>query len=651
MLNYAWIIFVPPLLAALINIFFGRRIGKPAAGYLGALAVGLSFLVAVAIFVGLYQLPAEERSVTIMLWSWITIGTFAPDFALYVDPLSTLMILVVTGVGFLIHVYAIEYMKLDDEHHDLDVRRYVRFFVYVNFFIIAMLILVLANNMVLLYMGWEGVGLASYLLISFWYTKPSARDAGKKAFIVNRIGDFGLAVAIFLIFGAIGSVAGSLSWTAINEVIETSPALLAGIAGAVTLLLLLAATGKSAQIPLWVWLPDAMEGPTPVSALIHAATMVTAGVYMIVRLSPLFELAGSTLQVVAWIGALTALMAATIALTKTDVKRILAYSTISQLGLMFLAVGAGAYAAAMGHLTSHAFFKACLFLGAGSVMHALHGELDINKMGGLKTKMRSTYWTFLIAAAGLAGFPLITAGFWTKDAILIGVVNGEAYILYAIGLFTALLTAIYSFKMVFMVFWGEPRDKRLYDHAHESARTMTWPLWVLAIMSIVSTLIFLPAVIPAVGGMTENWLESVLAHGGEEAHMELLLELLLLVVSGAVSLGGIYLAYHFYYKKPESVANIRERLGFFHKLAANGYYFDSAYDEIRKGLWAVARFFADVVDLGGIDGVVNGVGRGVGWVGERTRRLQTGLVGTYALTLFVGLVIVLGYFLITTLVN
>ncbi len=420
MLNYAWIIFVPPLLAALINIFFGRRIGKPAAGYLGALAVGLSFLVAVAIFVGLYQLPAEERSVTIMLWSWITIGTFAPDFALYIDPLSTLMILVVTGVGFLIHVYAIEYMKLDDEHHDLDVRRYVRFFVYVNFFIIAMLILVLANNMVLLYMGWEGVGLASYLLISFWYTKPSARDAGKKAFIVNRIGDFGLAVAIFLIFGAIGSVAGSLSWTAINEVIETSPALLAGIAGAVTLLLLLAATGKSAQIPLWVWLPDAMEGPTPVSALIHAATMVTAGVYMIVRLSPLFELAGSTLQVVAWIGALTALMAATIALTKTDVKRILAYSTISQLGLMFLAVGVGAYAAAMGHLTSHAFFKACLFLGAGSVMHALHGELDINKMGGLKTKMRSTYWTFLIAAAGLAGFPLITAGFWTKDAILIG---------------------------------------------------------------------------------------------------------------------------------------------------------------------------------------------------------------------------------------
>jgi NADH-quinone oxidoreductase subunit L len=379
--------------------------------------------------------------------------------------------------------------------------------------------------------------------------------------------------------------------------------------------------------------------------------MVTAGVYLIVRLSPLFELAGSTLQVVAWIGALTALMAATIALTKTDLKRILAYSTISQLGLMFLAVGAGAYAAAMGHLTSHAFFKACLFLGAGSVMHALHGELDINKMGGLKTKMRSTYVTFLIAAAGLAGFPLITAGFWTKDAILIGAVNSEAYILYAIGLFTALLTAIYSFKMVFLVFWGEPRDKKLYDRAHESARTMTWPLWVLAILSIVSALIFLPAVVPALGGMTESWLETVLAHGGEEAHMELLLELVLLAVSGAVSLGGIYLAYRFYYKKPESVVSLRERLGFFHKLAANGYYFDAAYDEIRKGLWAVARFFADVVDLGGIDAVVNGVARGTGWIGERTRRLQTGLVGTYALTLFVGLVIVLGYFLVMALIQ
>ena len=647
MLNYAWIIFVPPLVAALINIFFGRRIGKPAAGYLGALAVGLSFVIAVAIFLSLSRLPAEERGVTVMLWPWITIGTFKPDFALYIDPLSALMILVVTGVGFLIHIYAIEYMKVDDEHHAIDVRRYVRFFVYVNFFIIAMLILVLASNMVLLYMGWEGVGLASYLLISFWYHKPSARDAGKKAFIVNRIGDFGLAVAIFLIFRAIGSVAGSLSWTAIYDVIATSPALLTGIAGVATLLLLLAASGKSAQIPLWVWLPDAMEGPTPVSALIHAATMVTAGVYLIVRLSPLFELAGNTLPVVAWIGALTALMGATIALTKTDLKRILAYSTISQLGFMFLAVGVGGYVAGMFQLTTHAFFKACLFLGAGSVMHALHGELDINKMGGLKDKLPSTYWTFLFAAAALAGFPFLS-GFFSKDAILVNAFAEHHYVLYAIGLFTALLTAIYSFKMVFVVFRGQPRDKKLYDHAHESPRLMTWPLWILAILSLFGGLINLPFMAPL-----EQWLEPIVMQGpvGAAERPTAAMEIILLAVSGIVALAGIFLAWRMYAKQSGLNDTVRDRLSVFYKLAANGYYFDAAYDEVRKGLWATARFFADVVDQAGIDGVVNGVGRGVGWVGERTRRLQTGMVGTYALTLFVGLVIVLGYFLVTALIK
>ena len=430
MLNYAWLIFVPPLIALLINIFFGRRLGRTVSGWLGALAVGLSFVVAVGLYLSLYRLPVEERQVTVVLWDWITIGSFHPQIALLIDPLSVLMALVVTGVGFLIHVYSVQYMKEDDEHHDLDVRRYVRYFVYVNFFIIAMLILVLANNFVMLYMGWEGVGLASFLLISFWYHKPSARDAGKKAFLVNRIGDFGMALAIFLIFVTVGAAAGSLAYIDVYAAVAANPALLAGAAGAITLLLLLAATGKSAQIPLWVWLPDAMEGPTPVSALIHAATMVTAGVYLIVRTSPLFELAGDVLLVVAWIGGLTALMGATIALTKTDLKRILAYSTISQLGYMFLAVGSGAYAAGMFHLTTHALFKACLFLGAGSVMHALHGELDINKMGGLRHKMRSTYWTFLIAAATLAGFPIVTGGFWSKDAVLIGAAADGQWILY-----------------------------------------------------------------------------------------------------------------------------------------------------------------------------------------------------------------------------
>ena len=651
MLNYAWLIFVPPLIALLINVFLGRRLGRTISGWLGALAVGLSFVVAVGLFVGLYSLPVEEREVTVVLWDWITIGGFQPQIALLIDPLSVLMALVVTGVGFLIHIYSIEYMKEDDEHHDLDVRRYARYFVFVNFFIVAMLILVLANNFVLLYMGWEGVGLASFLLISFWFHKPSARDAGKKAFLVNRIGDFGMALAIFLIFAAVGAAAGSMAYKDVFAAVEANPALFASVAGAITLLLLLAATGKSAQIPLWVWLPDAMEGPTPVSALIHAATMVTAGVYLIARTSPLFEMAGNVLTVVAWVGGLTALMGATIALTKTDLKRILAYSTISQIGYMFLAAGVSAYAAGMFHLTTHALFKACLFLGAGSVMHALHGELDINKMGGLRHKMRSTYWTFLIAAAALAGFPLVTGGFWSKDAILIGAVADGQWILYAIGLFTALLTAIYSFKMVFVVFWGEPRDRKLFDHAHESRRLMTWPLWILAIMSIMAGYLFLPEFLPRVGGLLSGWLEPAVAHGAEEAHMSVGLELALLAASIVVALAGAYLAYRFYVQKPESVISLRERLSFFHKLADNGYYFDAAYDGLRRGLWAMTRWLSDAFDAGIIDRAVNGIARGTGAVGAWTARLQTGLVGIYALSLFVGLVVVLGYFLITVLLK
>jgi NADH-quinone oxidoreductase subunit L len=353
------------------------------------------------------------------------------------------------------------------------------------------------------------------------------------------------------------------------------------------------------------------------------------------------------LQIVAWVGGLTALMGATIALTKTDLKRILAYSTVSQLGFMFLAVGAGSYVAAMFHLTTHAFFKACLFLGAGSVMHALHGELDINKMGGLKGKMRSTYLTFLIAAAALAGFPLM-AGFFSKDAVLVAGFEAHQYALYAIGLLTALLTAIYAFKMVFMVFWGQPRDKKLYDHAHEQGRLMTWPLWILAFFAIFGGVLNLPFI-----ASLEQWIEPIYELGpeGTAEHPELVVEIVLLTVSALVALGGIYLAYYFYVKNPGVTDRIRERLSIFHRLASAGYYFDTAYDYLRQGLWATARFFADSVDLGGIDAAVNGVARGAGWLGERTRRLQTGLVGTYALTLFVGLVIVLAYFLVSSLLK
>ncbi|MFZ2487845.1 MAG: NADH-quinone oxidoreductase subunit L [Anaerolineae bacterium] len=655
MLNYAWLIFVPPLAALLINLFFGRRLGKPAAGYLGAAAVGLSFLVAVGLFLGLAQRPAEERFFELPLWSWINIGDFRPTIALLIDPLSSLMALVVTGVGFLIHVYAIGYMKLDDDHHEMDVRRYARFFIYVNFFIIAMLTLVLGNNLVMLYMGWEGVGLASFLLISFWFYKPSARDAGKKAFLVNRVGDFGMALAIMLIFrqlaqGGEAGRAGTLAFTDLYAVITGNPGVFLGAATIITLLLLLAATGKSAQIPLWVWLPDAMEGPTPVSALIHAATMVTAGVYMIVRMSPLFELASeagpNVLHIVAWIGALTALMGATIALTKTDLKRILAYSTVSQLGYMFLAVGVGGYVAGMFHLTTHAFFKACLFLGAGSVMHALHGELDINKMGGLKDKMPSTYRTFLVAAAALAGFPLLS-GFFSKDAILVSAFEEHQYLLYAVGLLTALLTATYAFKMVFVVFQGKPRDHHLYEHAHEQPSLMTLPLWILAALALVGGVLNLPFI-----GTLQHWLEPIIALGpvAEAEQMDMTLEIVLMLVSALVALGGIYLAYQFYVRQAGLSDRIRERVAPLHALASNSYYFDAAYDGLRRGFWAVADMLT-AADRELLDGAVNGVARGVGWVGEQTRRLQTGLVGSYALTLFVGLVIVLGYFLLSNLMQ
>jgi NADH-quinone oxidoreductase subunit L len=372
---------------------------------------------------------------------------------------------------------------------------------------------------------------------------------------------------------------------------------------------------------------------------------------MIVRMSPLFELAAvagtDVLQVVAWVGGLTALMGATIALTKTDLKRILAYSTVSQLGFMFLAVGAGSYVAAMFHLTTHAFFKACLFLGAGSVMHSLHGELDINKMGGLKNKMRSTYLTFLIAAAALAGFPLM-AGYFSKDAVLVGTFESHQYVLYAVGLLTALLTAIYAFKMVFMVFWGQPRDRNLYNHAHEQPRLMTWPLWVLAFLSIFGGALNLPFI-----ASLEQWIEPIYELGPEGAteHPELVVEVVLLAVSALVALAGIYLAYYFYVKNPGVTDRIRERMAVLHRVASAGYYFDAAYDALRRGFWVTAHFFADTVDQGGIDAAVNGVARGAGWLGERTRRLQTGLVGTYALTMFVGLVIVLGYFLISSLVK
>ena len=644
MLQIAWIILVFPLLGLLVNLAFGKRLGKKYIPLVAGGAVFASFITAVGLAFALLALPEEARSITVPLWRWIHIGDFAVDFALLIDPLSVLMALVVTGVGFIIHWYAATYMLVDDRHQELSLRLYGRFFIYLNFFILMMLTLVLANNYLQLYVGWEGVGLASYLLIGFWYYKPSAADAGKKAFIVNRIGDFGLALAIMWLFALFGKQAGSLAFKDVFAALEGAPeGSLAALTG-VTLLLLLAATGKSAQIPLFVWLPDAMEGPTPVSALIHAATMVTAGVYMIARSHPLFELAPTTLAVVAWIGALTALMAASIAVVQTDLKRILAYSTISQLGYMFLGVGVGAYTAGVFHLMTHAFFKALLFLTAGSVMHAMHGELNIDVMGGLKKKMPKTYWQFLIGAAALAGFPLL-AGFWSKDAILYNAFV-KSPVLWGIGIFTALLTAFYSFRAVFRAFHGEPRGHHA-QHAHEQPSGMTAPLWVLAAGALFIGYLGLPALFGEHANVLENWLAPVFADLHGEHHGSESLELMLFGISSVVALLGIFIAYARYITNAGWARSLQRTFSPLQNTLEHKYWIDEFYmAAVVNPLRRLGQWFYKVFDGKAIEGVVNGIGRTTVAAGAYVARLQTGLLSMYAFSFFVGVVLILMYFLL-----
>lgn len=628
MLELSWLLLALPAAGALINMMIGQRLGKNAVGWIGSLAVTAAFAVAVGILFSLIGLPAEERAVTVPLWSWLTIGDFNVNAALLLDPLSVTMALVVTGVGALIHIYSIAYMH-DDE-------RFQRFFVYLNFFIFAMLILVLSDSYLGMFVGWEGVGLASYLLIGFWFDRRDDMygwyaDAGKKAFIVNRIGDFGMLIAMFALWSSLGSL------TFINVFESAHEGHLAvGAANLICLMLLLAAAGKSAQIPLFVWLPDAMAGPTPVSALIHAATMVTAGVYMIARSHALFHIATTASEVTGWIGALTALMAATIALTQTDLKKILAYSTVSQLGYMILGVGVGAYGAAIFHLVTHAFFKALLFLAAGSVMHGLHGELDIRKMGGLRDKMPTTFRTFLVGAAALAGLPLMS-GFFSKDAILAGALAHNP-ILYAIGLLTALLTAIYAFRAVLVPFFGEPRDQHLYDHAHESPALMTTPLWILAGLSVVGGLLNLPFVLSL-----EKWLAPAL---GEHAAPGLTIELLALTFSTIIAIFGLLTAYSRYVRKEAWAQRLQAGLAAFQPALDHKWWFDEIYQAlIVQPLRSIAAWFADFFDRLVIDGSVNGVATILSRAGEAARKLQTGYVPTYALSLLIGVVALVAYFI------
>ncbi len=626
MLNLAWLLFALPAAGALINLLIGHRLSRQIIGAIASGAVILSFLVALGVWISLLALPSEERVVTVHLWDWITIGTFHANAALLIDPLSITMTLIITGVGSLIHLYSMSYMEHDE--------RFQRFFIYLNFFIFAMLILVLSDNFVGMFVGWEGVGLASYLLIGFWFDQRDDSygyyaDAGKKAFLVNRIGDFGVILAIAALWSTLGTVT-------FLEVFEGAEhGLAVGTANIVCLLLLLGASGKSAQIPLYVWLPNAMAGPTPVSALIHAATMVTAGIYMIARTHTLWHIAEAAATTAAWIGALTALLAASIALVQVDLKKILAYSTISQLGYMMLGVGMGAYGASIFHLMTHAFFKALLFLAAGSVMHALHGELDIRKMGGLRDKLPTTFRTFAIGAAALAGVPLLS-GFFSKDAILAATLAHNP-ILYIIGLFTALLTAFYSARAVFVPFFGKPRDKHVYDHAHESPPLMTIPLWILAGLAVVGGLLNLPYILTL-----EHWLEPALGH--HEAP-SLTIELMAFLFSTIIAVFGILLAYSLYVKPEAWAKRLVEPLKPLQPFAENKWYVDEFYMAvIINPIRVVAEWFAKTVDKLGIDGIVNGVGKGSLALGEQARYLQNGAVPTYALSIFIGVAVIVAYF-------
>jgi len=628
MLDYVWLIVLFPLLGLLINAFFGYRLGRRLSGAMATVAVTLSFAVAAAVFAALLGLPADQRSVTQTLWQWIAAGDFHVEIGFLVDPLSAVMMLVVTGVGALIHLYSNGYMQEDSD--------YARYFTYLNLFIVGMLFLVLAGNFLLLYLGLEAVGLCSYLLIGFWYQRKSAADAGKKAFIVNRVGDFGFALGVMLIFVTFKTLDFNAVFSAAHSIGVTASAGAPAIT-AITLLLFMGAVGKSAQFPLHVWLPDAMEGPTPVSALIHAATMVTAGVYMIARAHTLFAAAPLTLTVVAVIGAGTAFFAATIALVQTDIKKVLAYSTISQLGYMFMAVGVGAYGAGIFHLTTHAFFKALLFLGAGAVIHALGGEQDMRRMGGLGGKLPWVAGTFIVAWLAIAGIPPLS-GFFSKDEILSATYYAGHPILWLLGLATAALTAFYMSRAVFLTFFGRSHvSAEVEHHLHKPPLNMTLTLVALAVLAAVAG-----ALLGSWTGGFERFLQPVFAdtplQTASAAHLP---EAVLVSLSVLAGLIGIVVAWLTYIKGVVSAEKVAQDLAPLNRLLYNGYYVDRFYSAVFvRPLVSLAGWLAESVDRGVIDGAVNGVALVLGGLGRRLRSWQSGYVRRYALTVLIGVVVV-----------
>ena len=623
MISLVWLIPAFPLAAFLVNGLFGRRWLGRLTGVIASVAVGLSALVSIGVF--LEVLGGKTQTVVVPLYRWIAVGDFSINVSALVDPLSSTMLLVVTVVSFLIFVYSNGYMA-----HDAG---FYRFFTWLSLFVFAMLILVMADNYLLMFVGWEGVGLCSYLLIGFWFERPAPYYAAKKAFVMNRIGDWGYTIGIITIFLAFGS----MNFLDVFNRLQAS-AMPRDTLTLICVALFFGATGKSAQLPLYSWLPDAMEGPTPVSALIHAATMVTSGVYLVARSMPLFEAAGPSLQVVGIVGAITAIFAATIALVQFDIKRVMAYSTVSQLGYMFLALGVGAPAAAIFHLATHAFFKALLFLGSGSVIHGLGGEQDMRKMGGLRRKMPVTFWTMLVAGGALAALPPL-AGFWSKDEILgAAFVNGQL-ILYAIGILTAVLTAFYVTRALWMTFYGEPRDHHLFDHAHESPRVMTLPLMALAVGSAVLGIVI---GFPPEQGFIHRFLAPVVeAAGVAERTPELATIVALAVVSVVAGAIGIAIGLSMYVRHRPDPAALTRAAGPVYRVLVNKYYVDELYDH---RFVEAARAFAGAAwafDIHIIDGLANRLGWALAMGGQGLRRAQTGVVGNYALTIVAGLLLIL----------
>ncbi|MFA6456910.1 MAG: NADH-quinone oxidoreductase subunit L [Bacteroidota bacterium] len=639
MYSFAPLIVLFPLLGFLVNGFFGRKIkNETIVGSIGTIAVAASFVVGLLIYIEMLGTAVEERKHIVTVFEWIAAGTFSANVAFQIDQLSILMTLIVTGVGSLIHLYSIGYM-----HGDTG---FWRFFSYLNLFIFAMLTLVLADNYLLMFLGWEGVGLCSYLLIGFWYDrnfeKGTTGDAAKKAFIVNRIGDFGFLLAMFLIFNTFGTLnyEGVFSQAAGFSV---GNSLLFWI----TLLMFVGATGKSAQIPLYVWLPDAMAGPTPVSALIHAATMVTAGIYMVARSSILYALAPGTMEIVAVIGLLTAFFAGTIGLVQNDIKKVLAYSTVSQLGYMFLAVGVGAFSAGLFHVMTHAFFKALLFLGSGAVIHAMHEEQDIQKMGGLQKYMPWTFRTFAIGSFAIAGFPLLS-GFFSKDEILWKAFADGAPWMWAIATLAAGVTAFYMFRLVSLTFLGKERFDHHHLHPHEAPKTMLIPLLVLALFSIIGGYVGIPHVL---GGHNyfEEFLEPVFAGANEKMmlplHDSASLELGLMATSVAIGLLGIYAGWKIYTERTEIAEATAKRFSGLYKLLWNKYFVDEMYDAVVVNpiKQSSDKFLWKIFDVKVIDNTINFSAKFVEATSGIFRRIQTGVVQSYAIIFVAGILLIIGY--------